>query len=105
MKHLIFRVGIAAGLALAPLTALAGANINVTSPMTASGGSQKNYTVSSDVDSITLSSTAIEVTVAGGQSITVTSPDTTILTFPLSGIPAFTETCNGTTYSVAFNNG
>src|SRR3989338_2672036 len=104
MKHLLFRSGIALGLLLAPLTALAGANITVTAPMTASGGSQKNYTVSGSADSITLSSSDITVTMSSGQSLTITSPDSTILTYPSSGIPSVTRTCSAT-FSVAFNVG
>lgn len=105
MKHSLIRLGIAAAITGAPLIALAGASVTFTAPMTASGGTEKSYTVSGSFDSLTISNTGIDVTMLGGNSLKITSPDSTIVTFPSSGTPLLTESCSAGIYSVEFTHG
>lgn len=100
MNHRIIGACIFSGvLALLPWGALAATlDLNFTAALSAG-----NYTVTGNLSSITVSGTDITATIAGGENLTVKSPNTTKFTFDKSLSPGSTETC-GTTYSITFTN-
>lgn len=101
MKHLLICAAVGGVLIAAPAAVLA-ATVDASQGFTAPFG--KAYTVSGSFTSITLSSSDLSVTLAAGESLTITSPDNTTFTFDKSVAPATSATCTASSYSITFSN-